>query len=61
MPCSAPDGARPRRDFPWLARCYLEGKLKLDELISMRLPLERIDEGFDAMKRGGIVRAVLVL
>ena len=53
-------GARPRRDFPWLARCYLEGKLKLDELISMRLPLERINEGFEAMKRGEIVRAVVI-
>jgi S-(hydroxymethyl)glutathione dehydrogenase/alcohol dehydrogenase len=54
-------GARPRRDFPWLARCYLEGRLKLDELISLRLPLERINEGFDAMKRGGIIRAVVLM
>lgn len=54
-------GARPRRDFPWLARCYLEGRLKLDELISVRLPLERINEGFDAMTRGEIVRAVLMM
>lgn len=54
-------GARPQRDFPWLARCYLDGKLKLDELISMRLPLERINEGFDAMAAGGIVRAVVVM
>ena len=54
-------GARPRRDFPWLARCYLEGRLKLDELISMRLPLERINEGFDAMTSGGVVRAVVVM
>ncbi len=54
-------GARPRRDFPWLARCYLEGRLKLDELISLRLPLEQINEGFEAMKRGDIVRAVLIL
>ncbi len=52
-------GARPRRDFPWLAQAYLDGKLKLDELISMRLPLERINEGFDAMRRGEIVRAVI--
>ena len=54
-------GARPRRDFPWLAQAYLDGKLKLDELISMRLPLERINEGFDAMRRGEIVRAVVML
>lgn len=53
-------GARPRRDFPWLARLYLEGTLKLDELITMRLPLERINDGFGAMTRGEVVRAVVV-
>lgn len=52
-------GARPRRDFPWLAQCYLDGKLNLDDLISMRLPLARINEGFDAMRQGQIVRAVV--
>ena len=52
-------GARPRRDFPWLAQAYLDGKLKLDELITMRLPLERINEGFDAMRRGEVIRAVV--
>ena len=52
-------GARPRRDFPWLAQAYLDGKLKLDDLISLRLPLDRINEGFDAMRRGEIIRAVV--
>jgi S-(hydroxymethyl)glutathione dehydrogenase/alcohol dehydrogenase len=54
-------GARPRRDFPWLAQLYLEGKLKLDELITKRLRLEDINGGFDAMKRGELVRAVIQL
>nr|MBA3478054.1 zinc-binding dehydrogenase [Lautropia sp.] len=54
-------GARPRRDFPWLARCYLDGRLKLDELISLRLPLERINEGFDVMAKGGVIRAVVLM
>ena len=53
-------GARPRRDFPWLSRLYLAGKLKLDELITQRLRLEEINEGFAAMTRGEIVRAVIV-
>jgi S-(hydroxymethyl)glutathione dehydrogenase / alcohol dehydrogenase len=53
-------GARPRRDFPWLAQLYLEGKLELDALISSRLPLARINEGFDAMRRGEGVRHVIV-
>lgn len=52
-------GARPQRDFPWLAQLYLEGKLMLDELVTMRLPLERINAGFDAMRRGEVVRAVV--
>jgi S-(hydroxymethyl)glutathione dehydrogenase/alcohol dehydrogenase len=52
-------GARPARDFPWLAGLYLQGKLMLDELISLRLPLERINEGFDAMRGGKVVRAVV--
>ena len=46
-------------DFPWLARLYLDGRLKLDELITQRLPLERIDEGFDAMRLGRTLRTVL--
>jgi S-(hydroxymethyl)glutathione dehydrogenase/alcohol dehydrogenase len=32
--------ARPRRDFPLLARAYLDGSLMLDELISRRITLE---------------------
>ena len=52
-------GARPARDFPWLAQLYLDGVLQLDPLISTRLPLERINEGFDAMRSGEIVRAVV--
>ncbi len=52
-------GARPRRDFPWLARLYLDGRLKLDELITRRLPLDRINEGFDAMRAGQAIRTVV--
>lgn len=52
-------GARPERDFPWLARCYLDGRLKLDELITARLPLARINDGFDAMRRGQTIRTVV--
>lgn len=54
-------GARPRQDFPWLARQYLEGRLKLDELITQRLTLEQINDGFAGMAKGNVVRAVLSL
>lgn len=54
-------GARPRRDFPWLAQRYLDGKLNLDNLITNRLSLDDINEGFAAMRRGAGIRHVLML
>jgi S-(hydroxymethyl)glutathione dehydrogenase/alcohol dehydrogenase len=53
-------GARPQQDFPLLARAYLEGRLKLDEMISARIPLEAINDGFAALKRGDTVRSVVM-
>ena len=52
--------ARPRRDFPWLAQLYLDGKLMLDELITRRIALEDINSGFDAIRRGDTIREVVV-
>ncbi len=52
--------ARPRRDFPLLARAYLDGELMLDELISRRIALDEINEGFAALKRGETIRSVIV-
>ena len=52
--------ARPRRDFPLLARAYLEGSLMLDELISRRISLDEINDGFAALKRGETIRSVIV-
>ena len=51
--------ARPRRDFPLLARAYLDGDLMLDELISRRLTLAEINDGFAALKRGETIRSVI--
>lgn len=51
--------ARPRRDFPLLARAYLDGSLMLDELISRRITLDEINAGFEALKRGETIRSVV--
>jgi S-(hydroxymethyl)glutathione dehydrogenase/alcohol dehydrogenase len=51
--------ARPRRDFPLLARAYLDGCLMLDELISRRITLDGINDGFAALKRGETIRSVI--
>lgn len=48
-----------RLDIPRLIEFYLQGRLKLDAMISDRLPLERINEGFAALQRGGISRNVI--
>ena len=53
--------ARPRRDFPWIAREYLEGRLKLDELITRRIGLEEINDGFASLARGEGIRTVIML
>jgi len=53
--------AIPLRDFPWLAKLYLDGRLKLDEMITARIPLERINEGFAALAAGEGIRTVVEL
>jgi S-(hydroxymethyl)glutathione dehydrogenase/alcohol dehydrogenase len=52
--------ARPRRDFPWLAKEYLAGRLKLDELITKRIRLEDINAGFASLARGEGIRTVVM-
>ncbi len=52
--------ALPKRDFPWLVELYLEGRLKLDELITARIRLDAINDGFDALARGEGIRTVVV-
>jgi S-(hydroxymethyl)glutathione dehydrogenase/alcohol dehydrogenase len=53
-------GARPARDFPLLARAYLDGKLFLDELITRRIKLDEINDGFAALKAGEAIRSVVM-
>lgn len=55
---AGPDRAWTSRGSP---RAYLEGTVRLDELITLRLPLGRINDGFAAMERGEVTRAVVVL
>ena len=48
-------------DVPRLVARYREGRLKLDELITARYPLERINEAIEAMEGGEALRNVVVL
>jgi len=47
-------------DMPRLVDFYLEGKLKLDDMISRRLKLADINSAFEEMKSGEVARSVIV-
>jgi S-(hydroxymethyl)glutathione dehydrogenase / alcohol dehydrogenase len=51
--------ARPLRDFPLLAQAYLDGRLMLDELITQRIRLDAINDGFAALRSGQAIRSVV--
>ena len=46
---------------PRILDLYLEGRLRLDELVSTRLPIEQIDEAFELSRRAEGLRPVLTL
>lgn len=47
-------------DIPALVEYYLQGRLKLDALISQRIRLEDVNDAFAALKRGELARSVIV-
>lgn len=47
-------------DIPRLVDFYMRGLLDLDTIVSERIPLEKINEGFDQMKKGDAARSVVV-
>jgi Zn-dependent alcohol dehydrogenase len=47
-------------DMPLLVALYQQGRLKLDELISGRVPLERINEAVAGVTRGEALRNVIM-
>jgi len=57
---SAFGGARGRTDVPKIVDWYMDGKLRIDELITHKLALNDINHGFELMKRGESIRSVVV-
>ncbi len=49
-----------RVDMPRYVDLYLQGRLKLDELVSQRITLDDVNEGFEAMKSGSVARSVII-
>jgi S-(hydroxymethyl)glutathione dehydrogenase/alcohol dehydrogenase len=51
--------ARQAYDMPWLMQLYRQKRLKIDELITRRYPLEQINEAYEALKKGEVNRSVI--
>ncbi len=51
----------PERDFPALVDLYEQGRLPLDKFVSERIKLDQVEEAFETMHRGEVLRSVVVL
>ena len=49
-----------RFDMPKYIEFYLDGRLRLDEMISSRIKLDEVNEAFDRMRKGEAARQVIV-
>jgi len=52
-------GVRGRTEVPQIVDWYMDGKINIDDLITHKLPLDRINEGFDLMHAGKSIRTVV--
>ena len=48
-----------KRDIPMYAELYLQGRMNLDDLVSRRIPLREVNEGYAALKDGSLNRVVV--
>jgi S-(hydroxymethyl)mycothiol dehydrogenase len=51
----------PSRDFPVLIDLYLRGRFDLDGFVTETLALDEVEQAFDKMGRGEVLRSVIVL
>ena len=56
---SAFGGARGRTDVPKIVDWYMEGKIKIDDMITHTMPIEEINQAFDLMHKGESIRSVV--
>jgi S-(hydroxymethyl)mycothiol dehydrogenase len=51
----------PSRDFPMLIDLYLQGRLDLERFVSETIPIDGVEQAFEKMQRGDVLRSVVVL
>ena len=56
---SAFGGVKGRSQLPGYVDRFLAGEIKIDEMISEVLPLEKINEAFELMHEGKVIRSVI--
>jgi S-(hydroxymethyl)glutathione dehydrogenase / alcohol dehydrogenase len=56
---SAFGGVRGRTELPVYVDRYLAGEIKIDEMVTHEVPLERINDAFDLMHEGKSIRTVV--
>lgn len=49
----------PKRDIPMIAELYLQGRYKLDELVSKTISIDEVQEGYAALRDPKINRVVI--
>jgi S-(hydroxymethyl)glutathione dehydrogenase / alcohol dehydrogenase len=48
-----------KRDIPMYAELYLQGRMNLDDLVSKRIALRDVNDGYAALKGGSLNRVVV--
>jgi S-(hydroxymethyl)glutathione dehydrogenase/alcohol dehydrogenase len=48
-----------KRDIPMYAELYLQGRMNLDDLVSKRISLREVNDGYAALKDGSLNRVVV--
>ena len=56
---SAFGGVKGRSQLPGYVERYLQGEIKIDEMITEVMPLEEINRAFDLMHEGKVIRSVI--
>ena len=56
---SAFGGVKGRSQLPGYVDRYMKGEIKIDEMITEVLPLERINDAFELMHAGKVIRSVI--
>ncbi|MCH7600568.1 MAG: S-(hydroxymethyl)glutathione dehydrogenase/class III alcohol dehydrogenase [Myxococcales bacterium] len=57
---SAFGGVHGRTQLPQFVDRYMSGRIKLDEMVNATMPLEEINNAFEKMHKGEVIRSVLI-